>query len=286
MRFPVNSTSGFHAVIMAFRDRAVLSHQRLFFMKVFVGLALCTAAFTLAACQDGGAPSGSSRDKISSRKDSLSYFFGTSIGSSMRRDSLDMNVDMIYAGVRDGLNGDTTVLSDSGYARMVRAFSKEMQDKQMNDMRIKDSLQSAKNTSEGTKYLEANKAKPGVITLPSGLQYKVITEGTGPMPVPDDMVNVRYRGTLIDGTPFDSSGVNPVSFNVGQVVPGFSEALQKMKAGSKWQVAIPPALGYGATPQPGSAIGPNAVLLFDLELVSIGAPAESPTNIPMPGGHP
>jgi FKBP-type peptidyl-prolyl cis-trans isomerase len=262
-------------------------------MKVFVGLALLTVAFTQAACQDGGAPSGSSRDKIASKKDSLSYFFGTSIGNSMRKDSLDMNAEMIYAGVRDALKGDTAVLADSGYARLVQAFSMEMQTKamarqeqQMKDQRMKDSVAGIKNKTEGEAFLAQNKTKPDVVTLPSGLQYRVIKEGTGPMPKATDNVNVLYRGTLTDGTPFDSSGAEPASFNIGQVVPGFSEALTKMKVGSKWQVFIPPALGYGTQTQPGSLIGPNAVLVFDLELVGIGQPSKSPTSIELPGGHP
>jgi FKBP-type peptidyl-prolyl cis-trans isomerase len=262
-------------------------------MKVFVVLALC---LLVAACNDGGAPSGAARGKIANRKDSLSYFFGTSIGNSMRRDSLDMNADMIYAGVRDALGGDTTVLADSGYKRLVEAFSSEMQAKAMArqqreamEAQMKDSIAGLKNKSEGEAYLAANKAKPDVVTLPSGLQYKVIKEGTGPMPKATDQVEVLYRGTLINGKVFDSSGVTPATFGVNQVVPGWSEALQKMKVGSKWQLVLPAALAYG--PQsPGGEIGPNAVLLFDVELVKIVPPqAGGQQGMPqgmqsMPGG--
>ena len=262
-------------------------------MKVFVLLALC---FMVAACNDGGAPSGGSRSKIANKKDSLSYFFGTTIGNSMRRDSLEMNAEMIYAGVRDALGGDTTILADSGYKRLVETFSSEMQAKamarqqrEMMEQQMKDSIAGLKNKSEGEAYLAANKAKPDVVTLPSGLQYKVIKEGTGATPKATDQVLVLYRGTTLNGHVFDSSGVQPATFNVSQVVPGWTEALTKMKAGSKWQLVIPSDLAYG--PQsPGRDIGPNAVLLFDIELVSILPPqAEGQQGMPpgmqsMPGG--
>ncbi len=262
-------------------------------MKVFVVLALCVM---VAACQDSG-PSGGSRSSISNKKDSLSYFFGTSIGNSMRRDSLDMNADMIYAGVRDALKGDTSVLADSGYARLVAAFSQEMQmkamarqeaemqaqQKSMADQMLKDSTEGPKNKAAAEAFMASNKSKPNVVTLPSGLQYEVITEGSGPMPKATDRVAVNYRGTLVDGTPFDSSGAQPVTFGVGEVVPGWTEALQKMKVGSKWRLFVPPALGYGEQ-RAGEQIGPNSVLTFEMELVSILP--EGAGGSGMPGGHP
>ena len=262
-------------------------------MKVFVVLALC---LMVAACQDSG-PSGGSRSSIASKKDSLSYFFGTSIGNSMRRDSLDMNADMIYAGVRDALKGDTAVLGDSGYTRLVAAFSQEMQMKamarqeaEMKEQQQKAAAQQAKDSLEGPKniaaaeaFMASNKAKPNVVTLPSGLQYEVMKEGTGPIPKASDRVQVLYRGTLIDGTPFDSSGVEPVMFGITEVVQGWQEALQKMKVGSKWRLFVPPALGYGPR-RAGENIPPNSVLVFEMELVGIVPPDAGGQS--MPGGHP
>ena len=264
-------------------------------MKVFVVLALC---LMVAACQDSG-PSGGSRSSIANKKDSLSYFFGTSIGNSMRRDSLDMNADMIYAGVRDALKGDTAVLADSGYARLVAAFSQEMQmkamarqeaemqaqQKKMADQMMKDSAEGPKNKAASEAFMASNKSKPNVITLPSGLQYEVLKEGTGPIPKASDRVQVLYRGTTIAGVAFDSSGAEPVTFGITEVVPGWTEALQKMKVGSKWRLFVPPALGYGAQ-RAGENIAPNSVLIFEMELVGILPPDAGGQQQGMPGGHP
>ena len=132
-----------------------------------------------------------------------------------------------------------------------------------------------KNKKDGEAYLAANKAKPGVVTLPDGLQYKVIKEGTGPVPKATDTVTTHYRGTLIDGTVFDSSydRKKPESFPVNGVIRGWTEALQKMKVGSKWQLTIPSELAYGQNPPQGSPITPGAVLLFEIELLGIGPAA-------------
>ena len=151
----------------------------------------------------------------------------------------------------------------------MKDFQQQIQAKQM------DAARGAadKNKKEGDAFLAANKAKPGVVTLPSGLQYKVIKEGTGQTPKATDTVTTNYRGTLIDGTEFDSSYKRnePTSFPVNGVIRGWTEALQKMKVGSKWQLFIPADLAYGPNPQPGSPIGPNSVLIFDIELLGIGA---------------
>jgi FKBP-type peptidyl-prolyl cis-trans isomerase FklB len=133
-------------------------------------------------------------------------------------------------------------------------------------------LMAAVNLKLGTAFLEANKAKPGVVTLPSGLQYKILTAGTGPKPTAADTVVCNYRGTLIDGKEFDSSYKRgqPTSLPVGRVIKGWSEALQLMPVGSKWQLVIPPDLAYGDHGA-GPDIGPNATLIFELELISIQA---------------
>ena len=131
--------------------------------------------------------------------------------------------------------------------------------------------QAAANKTEGEAFLAANKAKEGVVTLPSGLQYKILTAGTGPKPTASDSVVCNYRGTLIDGTEFDSSYKRgkPVTFGVGQVIKGWTEALQLMPVGSKWQLFIPSSLAYGEGGEPRGGIGPNATLIFEVELLSI-----------------
>jgi FKBP-type peptidyl-prolyl cis-trans isomerase len=141
--------------------------------------------------------------------------------------------------------------------------------------------ESQKNLQSGRAFLESHKNEAGMVTLPSGLQYKVITEGKGPVPKASDIVTVHYRGTLVDGMEFDSTyGREPAQFRVNQVIPGWTEALQLMKQGSKWQLVIPADLAYG--PRGAGPIGPNSTLLFDVELLSIGEPsaAQEATSTP------
>jgi FKBP-type peptidyl-prolyl cis-trans isomerase len=129
----------------------------------------------------------------------------------------------------------------------------------------------AKNKSEGETFLAANKSKEGVVTLPSGLQYKILTAGTGPKPTASDTVVCNYRGTLINGTEFDNSSKHgqPATFTVGKVIKGWTEALQLMPVGSKWQLFIPSSLAYGEPGQPRGGIGPNSTLIFEVELLSV-----------------
>ena len=147
-------------------------------------------------------------------------------------------------------------------------FQQELNVRQQEKRRIAGE----KNKVEGPKFLEENKGKPGVVVLPSGLQYKVLTDGAGDSPKLEDIVTVNYRGTLIDGTEFDSSYKRgqPAKFRVNGVPPGWTEALQKMKPGSKWQLFIPSNLAYGETGN--QNIAPNATLLVDMELISVEAP--------------
>lgn len=198
-------------------------------------------------------------------KDKISYILGINMGEHFKRDSIDINVDILMKGFKDALSGAKPMLSEEEMGAAMTKFQQELAAKQME----KAKAIGEKNTKEGGAFLEANKKKDGVITLKSGLQYKVITEGTGKMPKESDTVTTHYRGTLIDGTEFDSSYKRnePVSFQVNGVIPGWTEALQLMKAGSKWQLFIPPDLAYG---ERGAApIGPNATLIFDVELISV-----------------
>jgi FKBP-type peptidyl-prolyl cis-trans isomerase len=188
-----------------------------------------------------------------------SYAIGQQIGENFRQDELDIDLDSFLAGVKDAVAGAEPRYSDELCGIAVQRMMMEQQKKAV--------ARAAAAGQEGAAFLAANARKEGVITLPSGLQYRVITEGTGPSPKATDTVSARYRGTFIDGKMFDESGAEAISFPVGGVIAGWTEALQLMKVGSKWQLFIPGELAYGEAGRPG--IPPNATLLFDVELVGI-----------------
>jgi FKBP-type peptidyl-prolyl cis-trans isomerase FklB len=184
-----------------------------------------------------------------------SYGLGLSIGKNLKTQATDIDSETFSQGLKDALAGKTPLLTDSQIQEAMQAYQQELV---------------ARKTKEGENFLTENKKKEGVKTLPSGLQYKVIKDGSGKVPKPSDTVTVNYEGRLIDKTVFDSSSKRgPATFPVDGVIKGFSEALQLMKVGSKWQVYIPSNLAYGASPPQGSGIAPNAPLVFDLELVDI-----------------
>jgi len=195
----------------------------------------------------------------------------------LKRQSVEVNPDVLLQGIKDVLSGGKTLMTEQEVNETMMNFQKDIMAKQQ--ARMKEL--SEKNKKEGEAFLAENKKKEGIIALPSGLQYKVIKEGDGKIPTATDTVTVHYRGTLIDGTEFDSSYTRgqPVTFPVKGVVPGFSEALQLMKVGSKWQLFIPSNLAYGERGA-GDDIGPNSTLIFDLELISIkeGTSKEEPVE--------
>ncbi len=198
-------------------------------------------------------------------KEKASYAIGENIGKSLKHDQLDVDPNIVSQGLKDGLTGAPSKLSDAdAQAAMTNLRNKVVAQRQEEQAKTGDA-----NKTAGEQFLAANKAKPGVVTLPDGLQYKVEKEGTGPKPKASDTVTVNYRGTLIDGTEFDSSQKHgePATLGVGQVIKGWTEALQLMPVGSKWQIVLPADLAYG--PQGAGPIGPNATLVFDIELLSI-----------------
>ncbi len=203
---------------------------------------------------------------LTSQKDKVSYSIGFNIGNNLKKQSIDVSPDLLSQGIKDALSGGKPLLTEQEMSETIMAFQKEMMAKQAE--RTKELAE--KNKKEGEAFLAENKKKEGVITLPSGLQYKVITEGTGETPKLTDFVTTNYRGTFIDGKEFDSSyrRGQPASFPVNGVIPGWTEALQLMKVGSKWQLFIPSSLAYGERGA-GSDIGPNATLIFEVELISI-----------------
>ena len=204
--------------------------------------------------------------ELKDQKDKVSYSIGMNIGNNLKKQSIEVSPDILLQGIKDALSGGKTLMTEKEVNETMMSFQKEVMAKQQ--ARMKELAE--KNKKEGEAFLAENKKKEGVITLPSGLQHKVIKEGDGKIPTINDTVTVNYRGTLIDGKEFDSSYTRgqPVTFPVKGVIPGFSEALQLMKVGSKWQLFIPSNLAYGERGA-GEEIGPGATLIFELELVSI-----------------
>ena len=203
---------------------------------------------------------------ITTPKEKRSYSLGLDLGMNFRQQEIDVDLRLLTKGIQDALAGAKPLLNEKDYADVMETFRKEMASRQESRMKIL----ADKNKLEGEKFLAGNTSQTGVVTLPSGLQYKEINAGTGPVPKPTDTVSVHYRGTLIDGSEFDSSykrGV-PVSFTVNGVIPGWTEALQLMKVGAKWQLFVPASLGYGER-SPGPEIPPNSTLIFEVELLGI-----------------
>jgi FKBP-type peptidyl-prolyl cis-trans isomerase FklB len=207
---------------------------------------------------------------LTTEKDKASYVIGMNIGKDLgeklRKDSVDVNTAIVLRGMKDALAGGKMLLTDDQAKAAMDEFMADLREKQEKKMAIAGDVNKAK----GDAFLATNKTKDGVITLPSGLQYKIISPGTGPKPAASDSVVCNYRGTLIDGTEFDASAKHggPATFPVGKVIKGWTEALQLMPVGSKWQLYIPSDLAYGAQGA-GGDIGPNSTLIFDIELLSI-----------------
>ncbi|HEX7182166.1 MAG TPA: FKBP-type peptidyl-prolyl cis-trans isomerase [Thermoanaerobaculia bacterium] len=223
--------------------------------------------------------------KPQSLEDRASYIIGFNLGSNLKQQEIPVSTEVIIRGLRDGLSGAQAALTDEE----IQAAMKEFQEKMGAQQQAKMKAAGEKNKKEGDAFLAANKSKPGVTTTASGLQYQITQPGTGPKPKPEDRVTVHYKGTLIDGTVFDSSydRGQPATFGVNQVIPGWVEALQLMNVGSKARLVIPPSLAYGENGA-GQDIGPNAVLIFDVELVGIEPPAQQgqqPPGQPNPAGQ-
>ena len=199
-------------------------------------------------------------------KDKLSYALGMDIGGSMKSQSIDIDPDTFAKGIKDVVEGNKALLTNEEFQATMQKFQQEMMAKQADQSKII----AEKNKAEGEAFLAANKSKDGVATTESGLQYIVIEEGSGDSPKATDTVSVHYKGTLISGVEFDSSYKRnqPASFPVNGVIPGWTEALQLMKLGAKWKVFLPSDIAYGERGA-GQQIGPNATLIFEVELISI-----------------
>lgn len=230
--------------------------------------ALHAAIAAIAVCS---APIANAQDAPKDNKDKVSYAIGLDVGRNLSRQEIEVNLDQVLAGLKDGVSKATPKMTDEQIGETMQALMADIQKKSQE----KQAKQSAENKEKGAKFLDENKKKEGWKTTASGLQYFVEKEGTGKKATAEDTVSVHYTGTLIDGKKFDSSADHggPAEFPVGGVIPGWTEALQLMAPGAKYKLAIPSNLAYGENAPP--EIGPDSVLLFDVELLSVkkGEPA-------------
>jgi FKBP-type peptidyl-prolyl cis-trans isomerase FklB len=221
---------------------------------LFLGIALLS-------CNNNNAQMNEQTVNLEEESQKIGYALGVSIaGNLMKQNFESIDVSALTRAIEESYGEGPTLMTEEEANQALNDYMQKMQE-----------AEQAVHLDAGREFLVANKTKEGVVTLASGLQYKVVTEGTGPIPTSTDKVSVHYHGTLIDGTVFDSSvdRGQPASFPVTGVIAGWVEALQLMKVGAKWQLYIPTELAYGANPRPGGAIKPNMALIFDVELLSI-----------------
>ena len=221
---------------------------------------------------------------MTSTKEKASYAIGMNWGTGLHRQNVEVDSAALIQGLKDALAGGKTLLTEEEARAAIMQLQSELQAK----AQAKAAQEGEANKKEGDAFLAANKGKEGVVTLPSGLQYKILKAGTGPKPTATDSVVCNYKGTLINGTEFDSSYKRgePATFPVTGVIKGWTEALQLMPVGSKWQLFIPSDLAYGARGTPGGPIGPNSTLVFEVELVSLKEKAPAPDKVPAPAAAP
>jgi FKBP-type peptidyl-prolyl cis-trans isomerase FklB len=227
---------------------------------------------TPGAAKPAGTKTAAAQPVLSTKKDKISYAIGADLGGKLKTSSIDVDADILTRALKDSLTGGKPAMTDDEIRATLSDLTKDLQQKQT----VATKEKSEKNRKEGEEFLASNKSKEGVVALPSGLQYKILKTGDGPKPTAADTVVCNYKGTLIDGKEFDSSYKRgqPATFPVGGVIKGWTEALQLMPVGSKWQLFIPPDLAYGDR-QAGPDITPGSTLVFEVELMSIQPKAES-----------
>lgn len=250
--------------------------------RAAVALAIAALAVSLTACNppsekagadQAEATAGEESPKIAglpTEKDQVSYMIGLQMAKSLEPVKDEIDVDVIAKAIRTSLAGQKPLMDEKQAAQIAEAFGQKMQARHVEKMMA----DAKRNLEEGRTFLAGNAKKPGVKTTASGLQYQVISEGTGPRPKDTDTVRVHYKGTLLDGETFDSSydRGEPATFPLTGVITGWREGLALMPVGSKYRLWVPAALGYGESGTPGGPIGPNATLVFEVELLEIVKP--------------
>jgi FKBP-type peptidyl-prolyl cis-trans isomerase FkpA len=244
-------------------------------MSSFFRVSLLSAVIACAIA----APSAQAVDKLTTDKDKASYMVGIDIANNLKQIKDEIDVNIMIQAMQTTLASGKSLLSDEEAQKVREDFRNKMQASFME----KQKVAAEKNKADGDKFLAANKSKPGVKTTASGLQYQVVTQGKGAMPKATDQVKVHYVGTLLDGTEFDSSikRGTPAQFGLNGVIPGWTEGLQLMPVGSKFKFFIPSGLAYGDRGTPGP-IGPNATLIFEVELLEIIKPEAAQPQTPAP----
>lgn len=214
------------------------------------------------------------------QKEKLSYAIGMEMGKGVKSQGLDVDPALLVQGLNDAISGGKSLMSEEELRQVISALQQDIRQKQAQAQQAA----AAENKAKGDAFLAENGKKEGVVVLPDGLQYKILTAGQGKKPAESDTVLCNYTGSFLDGTEFDSSAKagKPVPFEVKNVIPGFREVLQLMPVGSKWQVVVPSNLAYGERGA-GGVIGPNATLIFEVELVSIQSAPDAPQ---LPAGQP
>jgi FKBP-type peptidyl-prolyl cis-trans isomerase FkpA len=243
-----------------------MSKLRVTALTLVVGL-------TVAACQKAPEPPKVEKNELTTDQQKFGYSIGVNIGKQLQSGKEEIDTKALASGLEDALTGAPLKLDDAARDEIMRTVSQKIQQKQAEEHQ----KAGEKNKVDGEKFLADNKVKPNIKTTASGLQYEVITEGKGPAPTAKDTVKVNYKGTLIDGTTFDSSydRGQPITFPLAGVIPGWTEGVQLMKTGGKYKLYVPSNLAYGERAA-GEKIGPNSTLIFEIELLDIEKPAEKP----------
>ncbi len=262
-------------------------------MKTRTLAVVAASLLALSACKEDKtaetAPAASAPvAALSTQDQKVSYILGMNIGKQFKANGVPLDQTSFLDGIKTSSDGGEPKLSQEEIQKTMMAFQKDMEAKQAEAEKKQKAdmeLAATKNKDDGAKFLAENGKKTGVTTTASGLQYEVIKAGTGPKPAATDTVTVHYVGTLLDGKEFDSSVKRnePATFALNAVIPGWVEALQLMPEGSKWKIVLPPELAYGPGGT-GGDIGPNATLVFEVELLKVGA--EAPAAIPAPEAQP
>ncbi|REJ84755.1 MAG: FKBP-type peptidyl-prolyl cis-trans isomerase [Acidobacteria bacterium] len=237
-------------------------------MTAALRIAFATTALLFTACADS--PTSAQEGSLETFEQKAAYAIGVNFGQQLAQDASDIDVDMLVRGLREAIAGEDLQLTDQEIGQTLQQFQQQL----MQQRQARMQAEGQENLAAGEAFLAENAQREGVVTTDSGLQYEVIESGEGAKPAATDRVTVHYHGTTIDGEVFDSSVQRgePVTFGLGQVIPGWTEGLQLMSPGAKYKLFIPAGLAYGQQSPPGAKFGPNEALIFEVELISVESP--------------